>query len=340
LHNLYGYNMTRSTAEGFNTFKSNDRYFLLSRSSYIGLHRFAAIWMGDNQSWWEHMLVNIKMVISLNMCGFFYTGADVGGFGCNASPELVIRWMQLGAFTPMYRNHSALGTRHQEPWAFDENTKNIIKNIVRFRYALIPYIYSEFMKSTIELKPFIKPLSFIFDDAISKNIEDQYLFGNSIMVCPIYTPNQRGRFVYLPETNWLLWNVSKYEEPKLKVYKTGSHFIESRLDEIPIFIKENSLVVLTEPQNYVDEKATTKLKILGFVTDKASFVYYEDDGITYNYKDGNFASINIFVERKNNDYKISFDVNESKDIKINIKQIYFEIYNEKSRVFIEKVIGK
>jgi len=331
--------MTRATAEGLYKINPNLRYFILTRSSYIGLHRFAAIWMGDNQSWWEHMLVNIKMLISLNICGFFYTGADIGGFGNNASPELVVRWMQLGVFNPLYRNHSALGTRAQEPWAFGGEVKDIIRDTVRFRYALIPYIYSEFMKSIIELMPFIKPLSFVYEDKISQNIEDQFLFGNSIMVAPIYEPNKRGRFVYLPESNWLLWNVSKYDKTNLKICPKGTHFIESKISEIPIFIKENSLVVLTEPQNYVGERAITKLKVIGFVTDRASFVYYEDDGITHNYKDGKFSSIKIFVEKIENDYDIYFDVNENSEVKFGIKEMQFEIYNESGRVFIEKVIG-
>ena len=202
---------------------------------------------------------------------------------------------------------------------------------------MLPYIYSEFMRATIELEPFIKPLSFVYEDKTSKNIEDQFLFGNSIMVCPVYSPNQRGRFVYLPESNWLLWNVKKYEEHNLKVYKSGSYFIESGLDEIPIFIRENSLIVLTEPQNFVGEKPIEKLKVIGFVTDKASFTYFEDDGVTFNYKNGNFASLRIFVEKKEKDYEIFFDVSESVDIKIKIEEINFEIYNDKNKVFKKKI---
>lgn len=339
LHNLYGYNMTKATADGFRRFNKNQRYFLLSRSSYIGLHRFAAIWMGDNQSWWEHMLINIKMLVSLNMCGFFFTGADIGGFGGNTSPELLIRWMQLGIFSPLFRNHSALGTRNQEPWSFDNKIENIVKDIINFRYTLIPYIYSEYMRSTIELTPFIKPLSFIFNDKVSKNIEDQFMFGDSIMVCPIYTPNQRGRFVHLPESSWLLWNVKKYNERNLRIYKQGSFFIEADIDEIPIFIRENSLIVLTDPSNYINEKKTTVLKVIGFVTDKASFVYYEDDGVSLSYKEGNFASLKFFVEKKEKDYEVFFDVNESENLKLQIEQIDFEIYGERNKVFKKSIIN-
>ncbi|OHD16954.1 MAG: alpha-glucosidase [Spirochaetes bacterium GWD1_27_9] len=337
LHNLYGFNMCLATSEGFKTFQPNKRYFLLSRSSYAGLHRFCAIWMGDNQSWWEHMLGHIKMLISLNMCGFFYTGADVGGFGGNSSPEMVIRWMQLGAFTPLYRNHSALGTRQQEPYAFDSDTEDIIRNIIKFRYALIPYIYSEFMRSVIELSPFISALAFNFSDDTSKNIEDQFMFGSSLMVCPIYTPNTRGRFVYLPDVKWLKWNVSKYDERKFKVFNKGSYFIDTKLDEIPVFLKENTLILMGKPSNYVGEKETKELSVIGFVTDRASFSYYDDDGISNSYNDGKFSTINIIVEKKDDKYKIHAKVEETDNFKTKIKKLKFEIYDDKGNIFIKSI---
>ena len=114
VHNLYGYNMTRAAAEGLQEIDNNRRYLLFSRSSYIGMHRYGGIWTGDNMSWWSHILLNIKMMPSLNMCGFLYIGADIGGFGANTTRELLLRWLAFGIFTPLMRNHSAEGTRRQE----------------------------------------------------------------------------------------------------------------------------------------------------------------------------------------------------------------------------------
>lgn len=336
IHNLYGYYMTKATVEGFEKIIPNKRYLLLSRSSYAGHHRIATIWMGDNMSWWEHMLVNIRMLQSLNLSGFFYTGADIGGFGSNTSPELVIRWMQLGVFSPLYRNHSALGTRHQEPWAFDEYTEEILRNTIKLRYALIPYLYSEFFNSVDSLIPFISPLFLYFNDEISKNIEDQFMVGNSIMATPVIQPNAKGRYVHLPEHKWLYWKVSNYKYRNVKVYEPGDYYIDADLNEIPMFIKENSLIVLNEEEiNYINEKSIKELTVIGFVTDSGEFTYFDDDGETYNFKNGKYVKINISVKKIENGYNYEIEKDESEDFVSTIEIIKFEIYDEKGEKYTE-----
>ena len=118
VHNLFGYYMTRSASEAFECYVPEKRILLFSRASYIGMHRFGGIWQGDNASWWSHLKMNVKMMPSLNMCGFLYTGADVGGFGADATEDLVLRWLEFAVFTPLLRNHSARGTRRQESTFF------------------------------------------------------------------------------------------------------------------------------------------------------------------------------------------------------------------------------
>ena len=110
---------------------------MYSRSSYIGMHRYGGIWQGDNLSWWSHLLMNVKMMPSLSMCGFLYTGADLGGFGADTTEDLLLRWLEFGIFTPLMRNHSALGTREQEAYRF--SNKAALRNIIRLRYCLLPY---------------------------------------------------------------------------------------------------------------------------------------------------------------------------------------------------------
>lgn len=337
VHNLYGFNMTKATADELKELFPNERYLLLSRSSYPGLHRMASIWMGDNKSWWEHMLVNIRMLQSLNMMGFFYTGADVGGFGADSSAELVIRWMELGAFTPFYRNHTALNTRPQEPWQFDEESLNIMRDIVRLRYAFIPYTYSEYMNSVKESVPFVKPLSFIFEEDRVKDIEDQYIYGDSLMVAPVHEQNKKGRHVHLPEVKWLNWTASKYEERNMKVYEPGDYYIEADLNEIPLFIKENSLILLSEPMNYVGEKEITELTVIGLVSDHAIYNYYDDDGTTYNFTKGEFGNLKIDITKVGNDFKIDVKSYDPQNI-LKIKKIHFEIYDIEGSVIKKDMI--
>ncbi len=113
VHNLYGYNMTRAAGEAFEKLKPGERILMFSRASYIGMHRYGGVWTGDNCSWWSHVLMNLQMLPGLNMCGFLYTGADLGGFGANVTEDLLLRWLELGIFTPLMRNHSARTTRRQ-----------------------------------------------------------------------------------------------------------------------------------------------------------------------------------------------------------------------------------
>ena len=112
--------MTRAAGEAFDRIDPDRRFLMFSRSSYIGMHRYGGIWTGDNKSWWSHILLNLKMMPSLNMCGFLYTGADLGGFGADTTRELLLRFLALGVFTPLMRNHSALGTREQECYQFED----------------------------------------------------------------------------------------------------------------------------------------------------------------------------------------------------------------------------
>ena len=326
IHNLFGYYMSLAAADGLDTILPGRRHFLLSRSSYAGMHRFSAVWTGDNSSWWEHLGVHMRMLMSLSMSGFFYTGADVGGFSGDASADLLIRWTQLGAFTPLFRNHSAIGTRRQEPWAFDDQTTDIIKNIIKLRYALIPYIYSEFMRSVDELTPFISPLFLYFNDEISAETDDQFLVGRSLMAAPVHVQNASGRHVYLPEHRWLFWPASSAGSRQMSVLAPGAHYVRARLDEIPLFIAENSMIALETP----DDKSS--LIIVAFVTKSASFTHYTDDGETAAFEKGAFSKLTIEISNRGGFFETRASKHESPLQPVEIKTICFEMYDETGRM--------
>ncbi len=158
VHNLFGYNMTRAAGEAFERLSPDKRILMFSRSSYIGMHRYGGVWCGDNKSWWSHLLLNIQQMPALNMCGFIYSGADVGGFGADVTEDHLMRWTEFGIFTPLFRNHSARGTRRQEMYRFTD--KEGFKNIMKLRYSLIPYLYSEFMKAVNNNEMMFRALCF------------------------------------------------------------------------------------------------------------------------------------------------------------------------------------
>ena len=162
VHNLYGYNMTRAAGEAFEELEPDKRILMFSRSSYIGMHRYGGIWQGDNLSWWSHLLMNVKMMPSLSMCGFLYTGADLAGFGADTTEDLVMRWLQFGIFTPLMRNHSAMGTRMQEAYRF--SNAEALGRIIKLRYCLLPYLYSEYMKAALGDEMLFLPLSFAYPE--------------------------------------------------------------------------------------------------------------------------------------------------------------------------------
>lgn len=244
VHNLFGYYMTRSASEAFKRLAPEREVLMFSRSSYIGMHRYAGIWQGDNKSWWSHLLLNLKMMPSLNMCGFLYTGADLGGFGDHTTEDLMIRWLSLGIFTPLMRNHSALGTRYQEVYRFDAVEK--LKGIIQLRYRLIPYLYQSYEKAIEEDTMMFYPLGMVFpEDEVARRTEDQLLVGDDIMIAPVYEQNAHARHVYLPENMTLL----RFDGAVLKekvVMNAGHHYVEMPLGEVCIFLRDGHQLPLAE----------------------------------------------------------------------------------------------
>lgn len=282
VHNLYGYHMTRAAAEAFEEQEPDKRLLLFSRASYIGMHRYGGIWMGDNQSWWSHLLMNLKMLPSLNMCGFLYTGADLGGFGGDVTEDLLLRWLALGIFTPLMRNHSALGTRVQESYQFTQT--EIFGKLINIRYGLMPYLYSEYMKAALRDEMLFLPLSFVYtEDQHAREVEDQLLVGESIMIAPVYTQNATGRYVYLPEPMKLV-RLKSMEEIETEVLEQGHFYVDIPLDEVVFFIRPEKIVPYCSGGQSMEEAEKQEMKFLDFVTGTAEYELYQDDGFTKDYQ--------------------------------------------------------
>lgn len=294
VHNLYGYNMTRAAGEAFERLEPDKRILMFSRSSYIGMHRYSGIWMGDNCSWWSHILLNLKMLPSLNMCGFLYVGADIGGFGCNSSEDLVLRWMALGVFTPLMRNHSALGTRNQECYNFP--CVKDFKQILEVRYRLLPYIYSEYMKAALNDDMMFRPLAFVYaDDKMAAGVEDQLMIGDDVMIAPVYTQNADGRYVYLPENMTFIKFMEEGAVYSEKLQK-GIHFVEVKLNEVIMFVREGHKIPIVRKSVIEDKMLRIKImdcsieykdddyEYIGEPDSSYEYKIYTDDGMTRKYE--------------------------------------------------------
>ncbi len=280
VHNLFGYYMTRAAGEAFERIDPDKRFLMFSRSSYIGMHRYGGIWTGDNKSWWSHILLNLKMLPSLNMCGFLYTGADLGGFGADTTRDMLLRWLALGVFTPLMRNHAAQGTREQECYQF-ENIEDF-RHVIGVRYRLIPYLYSEYMKAALNNDLYFKPLAFVYpEDAMALQVEDQMMLGDEIMIAPVYTQNAKGRYVYLPEEMKFVKFLPDGTISE-EVLGQGHHYVEIALNEVPLFIRSGKCIPLAESAEYVEAVDMEHMTVLGFAG--AEYMLYEDDGVSRNYR--------------------------------------------------------
>lgn len=279
VHNLFGYNMTRAAGEAFERLVPDKRILMFSRSSYTGMHRYGGIWQGDNKSWWSHLLMNLKMMPSLNMMGLLYTGADICGFNDNTTEDLALRWMALGIFTPLMRNHSALGTREQEVYRF-ENSDGF-RNIINLRYRLIPYLYSEYMKAVLRDEMMFKPLAFDYPlDERAKRVEDQLLLGNELMIAPIYEQNARGRMVYLPE-NMKMLKVKADGQIEETILNAGDHYFTCALEEVVFFLRHGAMIPLANAAKNVSELDFDNLSIISY--EGKQYEYYHDDGLSKDY---------------------------------------------------------
>lgn len=301
VHNLYGFNMTRAAGEAFEELVPDKRILMFSRSSYIGMHRYGGVWQGDNLSWWSHLLMNIKMMPSLNMCGFLYTGADLGGFGADVTEDLLLRWLQFGIFTPLMRNHSAMGTRMQEAYRF--SNMDALKRTIELRYCLLPYLYSEYMKAALNNDMMFRPLAFDYpEDAYASQVEDQLLLGDSLMLAPVYQQNASGRCVYLPE-DMLLVTTSGAEDYRCRKMEAGHHYVKVNPDELIFFVRKGRLLLLapaaesTDAQEQMTKAGEFPLQLIAFPSEDQSlcrYTLYDDDGIGKDYENpSNYESIAV-----------------------------------------------
>lgn len=330
LHNLYGFYMTKSASEGLRKLL-NKRFVLISRASSIGMHRYSGIWTGDNSSWWSHLSLNLRMLPALNMSGFYYVGADTGGFGGNAYGELLLRWLQLSAFTPLLRNHSALGCAQQEPYAFGPEMAEKAREVLRDRYRLIPYLYSETLKAWKEGGLMFTPLAFEFWGEEAQNAEDQMLLGEELMISPVTQANAGGRYVYLPEA--MAEVTFKEDQVTLTLQKEGVRYMSYALDELKFHLRRNHLLPFVPPASSTRELEVSTLYVLGYVETEGEYELLDDDGITYGYEDQKIYSTRIRVTRGEEGVKV-----DVKNTHPHINRILLTILDGENHIMEKEVL--
>lgn len=303
IHNVFALNMAKATSEGLKKYDKDNRHFVLTRAGFAGIQRYSAVWTGDNVANQDHLRLACVMPQGMGLSGIAFAGSDVGGFMENPTPNLYTRWMQLGVFTPFFRGHSVINTRDKEPWAFGEDVERMVKDAISLRYKLIPYMYNEFYNSSVTGLPIMRPMFLNYqndNECYSGDAQYQFMVGDNMLVAPVVGENDQYKKLYLPEGKWLDWWTHKVYDGKQWLV------VEAPLWKIPVFIKEGAVVPARDVQEYIGEKDLSELELNIFPSEKSMYTFYEDDGTSYQYKNGKFSLTKINVEKnKNKEFLIS-----------------------------------
>lgn len=283
VHNVYGLEMAKATREGLLRLRPEERPFVLTRAGFAGIQRYSAVWLGDNSSWWEHLASVIPMCIGMGLSGVPFVGTDIGGFVDDCEPELLARWTQLGAFTPFCRNHSAIDTIYQEPWAFGEAIETICRDYIRLRYQLLPFLYTLFHEASLTGLPLWRPLAMHYPaDKNTWRLDDQCLLGGDLLLAPVTAPGKDKRMVYLPAGKWFdWWTHESY---------SGQQYIiaDAPLSKMPLFVRAGAIIPMAPVVNYCGEKPEDTITLEAFVDQAETSVgqLYWDDGESFAYTRG------------------------------------------------------
>jgi alpha-glucosidase len=299
--NVFGMQMARSTQAGARKQAPKKRPFVLTRSGFAGIQRYAAAWTGDNVASEEHMLAGIRLVNSLGMSGVSFAGYDVGGFAGEASKGLFARWMSIAAFSPLYRAHSMINTKDAEPWAFGEEVEEISRNYLNFRYSLLPTIYSAFHQSTHNGLPLAASLAIHFpqDETIYQTaFQNEYLFCDTFLVAPVESFREISK-VYLPQGEWYYLYTDQKHQGGQVIYQ------DSPLNYLPVYVQAGKIFAQQSPTQHTGMAPDSTLNLhLYRGSTGSTYIHYEDAGEGLDYLDGEFFSREIEYQPKNGSLKI------------------------------------
>ena len=294
-HNLYATMMARATQEGLARARPEERSFILSRAGSAGIQRYAASWLGDNMSRWDHLALSIPMSLGLGLSGQPFVGTDIGGFGEACSAELLARWFQAASLSPFCRSHNAAGNPDQYPWSFGPEIEAICRTSIELRYRLMPYLYTAFVEASLTGVPVMRPMALDFpDEPELRALGDQYLLGPSLLVAPVCEQGATSRRLVLPRGEWIDWWTGR-------VHCGGPMVAQAPLDTVPLFVRAGAVVPM-----WPEPPAST----MGYLPDSIDLVVavpqrdgtfmsslFEDDGLSMGFKRGERLTTTFEVTR-------------------------------------------
>jgi alpha-glucosidase len=302
--NLQFMNMQKTLYEGQRSI-SNQRVWSINRNFFLGSQRFAyGMWSGDIATGFYSMAKQRERLLSAVNIGQAKWGMDSGGFHGTPSAENYARWIQFSAFTPMFRVHGTLDEQRQ-PWVYGTQAEQIAKSAIQLRYQLVPYMYAYERRAYETGIGLIKPLLYDYpDDKQVENYIDAWMFGDHLLVAPVVEEEQLTKQIYLPAGRWIDYFSGKaYEGGKRIDYKLNAKTWE----DIPLFIKEGAIIPKYPVMNYIGERKVDDVTIDMFPSENVgSFVFYDDDGQTYDYEKGAYFRQSIRIWKMNEKVMIDF----------------------------------
>lgn len=288
MHNVFGHLQAQAAYEGMKD-ATGKRPYIITRAAYAGTQKYSTVWTGDNQSIWSHLQLAIPQLTSLGMSGFAIAGTDIGGFQKDTTPELLTRWLEASLFVPLFRNHAEMGTRYQEPWAFDRQTLDIYRDYLNLRYRFIPYLYDQLRHETESGLPVMRPLVLNYDqDPAVRQINDEYMVGTSILVAPIVNQGSTQRLVYLPAGKWLdFWNNAEYAGQQ-------TIMVSAPIDKLPFFIKKDTILPWGNKVKHISDQPEDVMTFRLF-GDCGAYKHYQDNGLDFKYQNGEYNEYYVEV---------------------------------------------
>jgi alpha-glucosidase len=301
-HNIYGHMMAKATYQGLKKFLMPRRPFVITRSAYSGVQKWSSVWTGDNAATWEHLHIASQQCQRLSVSGISFAGSDVGGFIGEPDGELYTRWIQMAAFHPFMRTHSASNDTgfDQEPWSFGSQYENICKKFIQMRYRLLPYLYTTFWQNYRYGTPMLRPLTFVDQNNIETHQRNsEFMLGDHLLVCPVTTQGARELNAYLPAGGWYHnWD---------DMYYSGSQEVKvaAPLKQMPLFIREGAIIPTWPQMQYVGEKQVKEITLHVFYKDgEENSNLYLDDGENMGYKNGQYEIIKFELKGNKSSLKI------------------------------------
>jgi alpha-glucosidase len=300
IHNVFGMENVRATYDGLRTLQPDERPFVLTRAAYSGTQRYAATWTGDNSSTWNHLSMSTPMLLSMGICGYSLVGDDIGGFAGTPPADLLTRWIEVGAFNPIYRDHTAKGTADQEPWVHGPEHEMIRRRYIELRYQLLPYIYTGVEEMTRTGLPLMRPLFLEYPQMPGAEGDDHnFLFGRDLFVAPVDTEMLDAKEVNLPPGEWYdFWSGTKAAIPQ--------HIqLHPRLEELPLYVRAGAILPMQTVVQSSSETPAGPLKLRVYPGADCRGRLYMDDGHTYAYQNNNFLRIQFSCAVSGNSVTVS-----------------------------------